>query len=238
MHRIPQIMGYILILSLTVGVITFTSRTVTVLSEESLTQRESTIIIDPGHGGEDGGAVSLSGKPESSYNLQISIRLRDLLTFMGYDTIMTREADISIYTKGETLAQKKASDLKERLRIVNDTKNAILLSIHQNYFSDSRYHGAQVFYADTPESRQLASRMQAMFLSTVNPGSNRQEKHASGIYLMEHIQTTGVLIECGFLSNPQEEAALGDPVYQKNICCIIATSLDTFLRENQENADT
>lgn len=238
MHRIPQLMGYILILSLTVCVITFTNRTVTVLSEESLPQREYTIVIDPGHGGEDGGAVSLSGKPESGYNLQISLRLRDLLALMGYDIIMTREADISIYTKGETLAQKKASDLKERLRIVNDTDNAILLSIHQNYFSDSRYSGAQIFYADTPCSQQLASRMQAMFISTVNPGSNRQEKRASGIYLMEHIQTTGVLIECGFLSSPQEEAMLADPAYQKKICCIIATSVDTFLRENQESADT
>ena len=125
------------------------SRVVTVISEELPFVRKHCIVIDPGHGGEDGGAVSCTGRMESEYNLAISRRLDDLLHLLGYRTRMTRTSDVSIYTTGSTLAQKKVSDLKERVRIVNETGNALLVSIHQNQFSDSRYSGAQVFYAKT-----------------------------------------------------------------------------------------
>lgn len=130
------------------------SRAVTVIAESRPIEREHCIVIDPGHGGEDGGATSCTGLVESTYNLNISLRLNDLLHLLGHDTQMTRTTDISIYTKGGTIAQKKASDLKERVRIVNETENALLISIHQNNFSDSRYSGAQVFYAGTEGSAE------------------------------------------------------------------------------------
>lgn len=205
------------------------SRAVTVIAENIPVKRSNCIVIDPGHGGEDGGATSCTGKLESSYNLEVSLRLRDLLHLLGYDTRMIRTTDSSVYTKGETIAQKKVSDLKERVRIVNETEGALLLSIHQNNFSDSRYCGAQVFYAPTQGSERLAKMLQASFLATVNPGSNRNVKKAAGIYLMEHIQTTGVLIECGFLSNVQEEGKLRSPEYQKKLCCIIAATVGEYL---------
>ena len=113
------------------------------------------IIIDPGHGGEDGGAISCTGVSESKLNLEISLRLNDLLNLLGYDTCLIRDSDISIHTKGETIAQKKASDLKERVRIVNETENAVLLSIHQNQFPDSRYSGPQVFFHISEHSISL-----------------------------------------------------------------------------------
>lgn len=204
-------------------------RAVTVIAESRPIAWEHCIIIDAGHGGEDGGATSCTGKLESSFNLEIALRLNDLLHLLGYDTGMIRTTDTSIYTIGETIAQKKVSDLKERVRIVNETENALLLSIHQNNFSDGKYSGAQVFYAGTKGSEALAKQLQAVFVSTLNPGSNRQCKKSDGVYLMEHIGCTGVLIECGFLSNAEEEAKLRDPDYQRKLCCVIAATVSSYL---------
>ena len=205
------------------------NRTITVISEGLPLARRNCIIIDAGHGGEDGGATSCTGKLESGYNLEIALRLNDLFHLLGYETYMIRTEDVSVYTKGETIAQKKVSDLKERVRICNKREGAVLLSIHQNNFSDNRYSGAQVFYANTEGSEILAKQMQQNLKSVLNPGSNREAKKASNVYLMEHIQCTGVLIECGFLSNVQEEANLRDAAYQKQLCCVIASTLCNFL---------
>ena len=205
------------------------SKAVTVLSESAPIPRSCRIVIDAGHGGIDGGATSCSGKRESTYNLEIALRLEDLMHLLGHDTKMIRTTDVSVYTKGETIAQQKASDLKERVRIVHEAENSLLISIHQNHFSDSKYHGAQVFYADTEGSQQLAKQLQEQFVSTLNPGSNRKSKKSNGIYLMEHIRCTGILVECGFLSNPEEEAKLRSPAYQKQLCCVIASTISQFL---------
>lgn len=225
--------GMLLFYCLTIigALITFRwiSRTVTVIAENIPLKREHCIIIDAGHGGEDGGATSCAGILESTYNLDISMRLNDLFHLLGYDTRMIRISDISIYTKGETLSQKKISDLKERVRITNETENALLLSIHQNIFSDSQYSGAQVFFAETEGSEALARQLQSALIGTLNPGSSRQCKKSSGIYLMDHISRTGVLIECGFLSNPEEESNLRSKDYQQKLSCVIAATVSSFL---------
>ena len=205
------------------------SRVVTVISETLPFERKHCIVIDPGHGGEDGGATSCTGRMESEYNLAISRRLDDLMHLLGYRTRMTRNADVSIYTTGDTIARKKISDLKERVRIVNQSENALLVSIHQNQFSDSRYSGAQVFYAKTEGSRELGQQLQEKLVAALNPGSNRKSKLISGVYLMENIRCAGVLIECGFLSNPREEASLRDGEYQKKLCCVIASVVGRYL---------
>lgn len=205
------------------------SKAITVLAQTSPPRRERCIVIDAGHGGVDGGAVSCTGLPESGYNLDIALVLNDLFRFLGYDTRMIRTTDISVYTKGETIAQKKISDLKERVRLVNDTDDALLISIHQNTFPDGRYSGAQVFYADTEGSKDLAANIQSGFRDTLNPGSNRACKQSSGVYLMEHIHCTGILIECGFLSNRAEEANLRSKAYQQKLCCVIVSAADSFL---------
>lgn len=191
--------------------------------------RKHTVILDAGHGGVDGGTTSCTGRLESSYNLEITMRLRDILELLGYHTHLIRDSDISVYTRGETIAQKKASDLKERVRIANETENSLLLSIHQNHFSDSQYSGAQVFFPNTPGSETLAKKMQTSFVTHLNPGSRRQAKKSQGIYLMEHINCPGILIECGFLSNPQEENALSQKDYQQKLCAIIAAEISQFL---------
>ncbi len=221
--------GYILVLSCLLAAAIGTSKVVTVVSQNAPIINRTCVIIDAGHGGIDGGATSCTGVLESSINLEIALKLEDLIHLLGYDTIMIRRTDCSVYTQGETIAAKKLSDLKERVRIVNQAENAILLSIHQNQFTDSRYSGAQVFFAPTKDSELLAKQMQASFVQTLNPGSKRQVKKASGIYLMEHIQCTGVLIECGFLSNPVEEANLRKGEYQNNICCVLASVCSQYL---------
>ncbi len=213
----------------------FVNRTATTISEGKLKDSGKCIIIDPGHGGEDGGATSCTGKLESAFNLEIGMRLNDVMQLLGMNTKMIRTADKSIYTSGNTIAQKKISDLKERVAIVNSTENGMIISIHQNYFSDSRYSGAQVFYPNTESSYDLAQTIQKDICQYLQKSNRRKTKKASGIYLMEHIQHTGVLIECGFLSNPQEEAQLRSESYQKALCCIIATSVRNFLDRNTLN---
>ena len=113
--------------------------------------------------------------------------------------------------------------------MVNETENPLLISIHQNTFPDSQYSGAQVFYGPKGEGQQLAMQLQSALVQTVNPGSNRKSKPAEGVYLMEHINTTGILIECGFLSNEQEEAKLRSADYQKKLCCVIASVISNHL---------
>lgn len=206
-----------------------TDHAVTAFVENAPIPRENIIVIDAGHGGEDGGATSCTGVLESSINLQIALRLDDLFHFLGLATVMIRTTDTAVYTQGQTLAAKKVSDLKQRVKIVNDTPNAVLVSIHQNTFSDSKYSGAQVFYAATDGSKALAEQLQNTFATTINPGSNRKCKAADGIYLMQNIARTGVLVECGFLSNTAEEALLRDGNYQKKMCCVIASVMANFL---------
>lgn len=187
------------------------------------------VIIDPGHGGFDGGTVSCTGIPESQINLEISLRLRDLLALLGMQTAMTRTEDVSLDTQGDTVRAQKQSDLKNRVQAVNAIEHGLLLSIHQNYFPQSQYSGPQVFHADDTASQSFAQQMQSALNAALAPASSRTCKNAQGIYLMERIDTTGILIECGFLSNEGEEAKLRQPEYQKKLCCVIAATTVQYL---------
>lgn len=202
-----------------------------------LKNTEYIIVIDAGHGEPDGGAISCTDIPESRYNLEISLRLKDLMNLLGFKTVLTRKDATSIYTKGNTIAEKKISDLKERVRIVESTPNALLLSIHQNNFPDGQYSGAVVLYGKNGDSKILADSMQGSFARYLNPGSKRKSKPADSVYLMEHISCPAVLVECGFLSNPQEEALLRSPQYQKKICCLLAGTVSEFVSGKIRNND-
>lgn len=223
---------YFVIIFVVLIVTVIGNRAVTTISEYGSIQNRRCIIIDAGHGGVDGGAVSCTGVFESTINLQIAQRLEDLFHLIGIKTLMIRSNDSSIYTEGESIASKKVSDLKNRTRIVNSTENAILVSIHQNYFTDKRYSGAQVFYTNNSDSISLAKQVQAGFIDILNPGSNRRAKESKGIYLMQHIKCTGILVECGFLSNPAEELKLRSREYQQNICAVIAGTCSKYLHSN------
>ena len=188
------------------------------------------IFIDPGHGGEDGGAISVTNTPESAVNLQISLQLRELLRLCGMETAMTREGDYALYDPDcTTAAQKKSSDLRKRAELLCEQPEAILLSIHQNHFPEEQYRGAQVFYHAGEDSKNLAQALQDALREGIDPKNLRQIKQTNGVYLMEHIQNTAVLVECGFLSNREEAALLETPEYQKKLVCGITAGLLRYL---------
>ena len=186
------------------------------------------IVIDAGHGAPDGGAVGISGIREDEINLAVAKRLEAMLALLGYDTVMTRTGPNSVATEGDTIRQKKQSDLRNRVSMVNGFPSAVLVSIHQNHFPDPKYSGPQVFH--TKNAAELAKTMQSALTAALAPGSKRQAKTASGIYLMEHCTHPGVLVECGFLSNPEEERKLGTAEHQKKIAAILAAVLAGFVR--------
>ena len=208
---------------------------ITVLTESAPISNRSCVVIDAGHGGVDGGATSCTGILESNINLQIALKLDPLMHLLGIKTLMIRKTDISVYTEGcTTITAKKVSDLNNRVNTINNTQNGLVISIHQNTFSDSRYNGAQVFYAPTQGSELLAKKTQTAFVQSLNPGSNRQAKKANSVYLMQKIQCTGILVECGFLSNTQEEALLRSDAYQKKLCCVLASVCSSYLCSEQQ----
>ena len=188
------------------------------------------VVIDAGHGAPDGGSTGITGTREEAVNLAIARRLEALLGLMGYDTLMTRATSDCIATEGDTIRQRKQSDLKNRVTMINNQPSAVVVSIHQNHFPDSRYYGPQVFYGNGAE--QLAAFAQKALSEALAPGSKRQPKPASGVYLMEHIDHPGLLVECGFLSNPEEERRLNDPQHQKKLAAVLAAVLAQYVHPN------
>ena len=209
------------------------SRAITTISESAPLYDRRCVIIDAGHGGKDGGATSCTGVLESTINLEIAVRLNDLMHLLGMDTKMIRTGDYSIHIAGETIASQKVSDLKERVRIANEIEDAILVSIHQNHYSDSKYSGAQIFYAPNGKSAELAGQLQRAFVKHLNPGSNRKSKKADGIYLLQKVNNSAVLVECGFLSHYEEEAKLRSAEYQKRVATVIATVCSAYLYDTR-----
>ena len=167
---LKMITTYILIFLLFLSFTLIGNHGVTVFSGKM--NNESTVVIDAGHGGVDSGAISCTGAYESQINLQVAKILDDLMHLLGMKTIMIRDTDKSIYTEGDTIAKKKVSDIRNRVALVNETPQAFLISIHQNHFSDSRYHGSQVFYNGQEESADIAQNLQQAFCRYIDPGNN------------------------------------------------------------------
>ena len=233
--RIYPLSMVIILLSVISGVLLIAilgNEGVTAVIENQGLQMQKTIVIDAGHGGIDGGATSCTGVLERDINLEIALKLNDLLHLLGYRTAMTRATQDSVATEGHTIAAQKVSDMKNRLKFVNSIEDSIFISIHQNYFGNSKYHGAQVFYGTLDESKALATHMQSAFVQSLNPDSHRQIKRGDGIYLLEKLVCPAVLIECGFLSNQTEEALLRDKEYQNKLCAVIVSALGTYIRQN------
>ena len=186
--------------------------------------RITEVVLDAGHGGEDGGASSSSGIIEKSINLEIAFLLRDLLEANGIRVIMTRKTDTLLYDKSSDYqGRKKILDLAERKRIAEEHPNAVFVSIHMNTYPLESCKGLQVWYSpNDPRSLSLATSIQESAQQRLDPQNDRTVKKAnSAIYLLKHIQTPAVLVECGFLSNPQEAELLASKDYQKGIALSI-----------------
>ncbi|MBR1863734.1 MAG: N-acetylmuramoyl-L-alanine amidase [Ruminococcus sp.] len=188
------------------------------------------VVLDAGHGGMDGGCVSVNGVAEKGINLAIVQSESDMLTLLGFETVLTRDSDKSIYDDGVTgLGEQKKSDMKNRLAIFSSTKG-IALSIHQNQFTDSRYSGAQMFYSRRNSGgEKLAAAMQKQFVALLQPDNARETKPVDDeLFLLDRTEAPAVMIECGFLSNPEEAAHLEDPVYQRKVAFTIASGVLSF----------
>lgn len=182
------------------------------------------IIIDAGHGGEDGGAVS-GDVLEKTINLSISKDSSALLNFLGFDVRMTREDDGAVSNEGDSIKSRKTNDMKKRLEIFNSSENNVVISIHQNKFSSASSKGAQVFYSkNNDKSLVLADCIMRSVKQLLQPDNERESKAAgNGIYLLKNTTRPAVIVECGFISNTEERRLLQDESYQKQISFAIAT---------------
>ena len=183
------------------------------------------VVIDPGHGGQDGGAVAPDGTEESEINLAISQRLEQLLRFAGVPTEMTRREDCMVCDPDlDTMRQRKVSDIRNRTALVNGIPNAVLLSIHQNSLPSSpATHGAQAFRNRQDGAETLAQLLQCNLNAVVNTHRAKEAKLIpESIYLMNHVTVPAVLVECGFLSNAEETLRLRQADYQMTLAVTIA----------------
>ena len=204
----------------------------TVSLSRELSERGN-IIIDPGHGGADGGAVSVTGAYESTINLSIAIKAEQISALLGYNPILTRYSESIDYPEDAlTIRAKKVADQKSRVALINSIENPVLISIHQNKYTSSAPYGAQVFYANTDGSGELAQQMQLLFSENTDTGNRSTAMQISdSIYLMNAIHCPGVLVECGFLSNEREADLLENSEYQLKLAVIIIGGTANFLNQ-------
>jgi len=198
----------------------------------SISEDKITLIIDPGHGGIDGGAVGINGTVEKNVNLDISRKCSDLMDLIGIETIMTRYDDRSLHDdETASIAKKKVSDIKNRVKLINNTANSLLLSIHMNSYPDSKYSGAQVFYSvNNSDSEILAKRIQSSLRDGLSCENKREAKPSDGgIYILKNVNCPAVIVECGFLSNFEEEALLNDDNYKKKTAASICSGVAEYL---------
>ncbi len=194
------------------------------------------IVLDPGHGGLDSGAVGGNGTLEKDVNLSIVRILRDMLELSGFDVVLTRSEDISIYDAGvEGIRNQKLSDMDNRLEIVQSYPDSIFLCIHQNNYTDPKYFGGQMFYNNNnPNNRTLAQIMQNKF-AELQPGNDREIKLSGDeLFLLKSNPNPSLMIECGFLSNPDEEARLSTWEYQQQVAFSIYGGLMEYIDATAE----
>ncbi len=184
------------------------------------------ITIDPGHGGFDPGKVSVDGVKEKDINLAISLELKKSLENLGYIVYLTRTDDISLNDEG--VANKKASDLNNRIKYASEMNSDLLVSIHQNSYSGEAIHGGQVFYySSSKEGKELAGNIQEE-IKKLDTTNTRMEKGNLEYLLLTKSKCTSVIVECGFLSNTNDKLLLCDNEYQKKLANAIATAIEVY----------
>ena len=211
----------------TVSVIQSITRNIPALNRSSVKRSGfPVIIIDPGHGGEDGGAVSSNGIKESVINLSVALKLESVLAFCGVDTVLTRtDESIEYPPNASTVRERKNFDMKRRAAIADLYDNAIFISIHQNKYISPQPHGAQVLYSAVFGSRELAETLQAKLKELDRTNRREAVSAPENLYLMRTIKCPSILLECGFLSNERDIAMLTDNEYQLSIAEAIASAV-------------
>ena len=190
------------------------------------------IIVDPGHGIPDGGALAKDGTKESELNLKIANELRKTAIKKGATVIMTRTGRNSL---SNSKTNNKKDDMNKRRKIRDTCKADLFISIHMNHYSDPKYFGAQVFYNGiNPANKVLAENIQKSLISVANPENTRTIKEDNSIYILKGSPVPSVLVECGFLSNDNESEMLKSEKYQKTIAKAIYRGIEDYFNKNQE----
>lgn len=200
-------------------------------------ESERVILIDPGHGGFDGGAKSKSGTIEKDINLQISLKLKKVLEGKGYKVYLARENDEALGNSGSTIKEKKREDLKKRRDMKKEVNCDIFVSIHQNMFPQEKCYGAQVWHASNEISKKLANNIQESVKEIVNDNNKRVSKPAGDAYLIlrDDYKGASVLVECGFLSNIEEEKRLQTEEHQNSLVEGISLGIERYFDEIKTN---
>lgn len=194
------------------------------VEKKSRSPEEITIVVDAGHGGNDPGKVADDGTLEKDLNLSVSQKLAEKLTAIGFNVVVTRDTDTGLADAGAS--NEKRSDMQNRLDIFNSDGISCLISIHHNSFTDSSVRGAQVFYHSNSESgKKLADIVQSKIASDVDTDNTRQSKSNDSYYILKNSSCTGIIVECGFMSNPDELNTLRDEAYQNKIASAICAGV-------------
>jgi len=188
------------------------------------------VVIDAGHGTPDEGAESSGGTTEAEINLKIALKIQNLLEQSGCTVILTRSDENSIYDIGaNTIREKKISDIKNRVEIGNEEQVDIFVSIHLNKISDERYWGWQCFFnSKNEESKALANKIQESLNSNMQKENKREIMKLDSVYIMKHIEVPITIVECGFLSNPEEEKQLLEDEYQNKLAWGIYLGINEY----------
>lgn len=220
---------------LVIGVLYSLKKTDYKLDEvNALPVNQKIIVVDAGHGGEDGGATSANGVSEANINLSIALKLQNLLEQSGSTVILTRSTDEAIYDteKDGSIRQKKVSDLKNRVKIGNESSADLFVSIHLNKIPQTQYDGWQTFYKkENEESKRLAESIQKNLNEAIQKQNNRIAKSIENIYIVKNVEIPITIVECGFLSNPEEATNLQDEEYQERLAWGIYNGIMEWFKE-------
>ena len=202
-----------------------------VMAEESgsntCEDNKKVIVIDPGHGGSDPGKVGVNGVNEADINLSISFELKKLLEQEGYSVVLTRNDEKGRYTESDV--NKKAADMRKRCEIISANCADVVVSIHQNSYSEASVKGAQVFYyTHSAKGKELAGIIQQSLKANADPDNNRQCKANDSYYMLIHTPCPTVIVECGFLSNPLEAEKLSQTDYQHIIAQAVVWGINEY----------
>ena len=196
------------------------------------TDNSKTILVDAGHGGADPGMIGVGGLEEKGINLQIAMKLREILEKKGFTVIMTREEDKGHYD--EESRNQKAQDMQRRIALVKECKPVLCISIHQNSYQDSAVYGPQVFYyEDSAQGKSLAELIQEKLNTRLDVKRPRVAKGNKTYYLLKRSESVLNIVECGFLTNPQEAELLQTDEYQLKVADAISEGIDAYFSKNK-----
>ena len=228
---VAMLLAVTIVLSATIGIATKIYGRSLLTAQADALPYEKIVILDAGHGGEDPGAVSTDGRYEKNLNLEITLEIGKALEEKGYIVVYTRTDDRLLYNEEENIKGiRKISDLKNRCKIAERYPESIFVSIHMNSFGSSKYSGLQVYYSKlNEESQLLADAIQNRVVVDIQKENNRTTKPGKDMYLLENIKNTAVLIECGFMTNPEELKKLSEKEYQKQLSFSIVCGIIEYI---------